>query len=110
MFLDAALHFIEGTLFAVHLFADLRRDQDVPQRHDTKAVTASLFHHVREPGAEPAARNYIRVSTDDKDLARQTRLKEETQAAGFYVAGVYAEKASGARADRRELLRLIEDL
>ena len=35
---------------------------------------------------------------------------ESTKAAGFYVAGIYREKASGARADRAELLRLIADL
>lgn len=57
-----------------------------------------------------AARIYVRVGTDDQDLARQARLEAEAQAAGFHVAGVYAEKGRGARADRRELLRLIEDL
>ncbi|PYD84192.1 resolvase, partial [Pseudomonas syringae pv. pisi] len=56
------------------------------------------------------ARIYIRVSTDDQDLARQASLRASTEAAGFYVAAVYAEKASGARADRPELLRLIADL
>ena len=35
---------------------------------------------------------------------------ESTKAACFYVAGIYREKASGARADRAELLRLIADL
>ncbi|KLB99870.1 resolvase, partial [Xanthomonas perforans] len=37
-------------------------------------------------------------------------IVQEAKAAGFYVAGVYREKASGARADRPELLRMIEDL
>ncbi|WP_159144663.1 recombinase family protein, partial [Escherichia coli] len=32
------------------------------------------------------------------------------KAAGYYVAGIYREKASGARADRPELLRMIGDL
>ncbi|CAI1959661.1 Uncharacterised protein [Serratia quinivorans] len=31
-------------------------------------------------------------------------------ASGFYIAGIYREKASGARADRAELLRMIAEL
>lgn len=53
---------------------------------------------------------YLRVSTDGQDLTRQLRLVEDAREQGFYVAGVYREKASGARADRPELLRLIDDL
>lgn len=56
------------------------------------------------------ARIYQRVSTEAQDLTRQAALVKSTKAAGFYVAGVYQEKASGARADRPELLRLIADL
>jgi len=56
------------------------------------------------------ARIYMRVSTDEQDLTRQAAIIESTEAAGFYVAGVYREKASGARADRAELLRMIGDL
>ena len=56
------------------------------------------------------ARIYIRVSTDDQDLTRQAAIVESTRVAGCYVAGVYREKASGARADRPELLRMIDDL
>ena len=56
------------------------------------------------------ARLYLRVSTDEQDLARQEALIEAARAAGFYVAGIYREKASGARADRPELLRMIADL
>jgi DNA invertase Pin-like site-specific DNA recombinase len=56
------------------------------------------------------ARIYERVSTDEQDLTRQSAIEASTRAAGFYVAGVYREKASGARADRPELLRMIEDL
>ena len=33
-----------------------------------------------------------------------------TRAAGYYIAGIYREKASGARADRPEMLRMIADL
>ncbi len=56
------------------------------------------------------ARIYLRVSTDEQDLTRQAGIEQSTRAAGYYVAGVYKEKASGARADRPELLRMISDL
>ncbi len=56
------------------------------------------------------ARIYLRVSTDEQDLTRQTDIEQSTRATGYYIAGVYREKASGARADRPELLRMIADL
>lgn len=56
------------------------------------------------------ARIYLRVSTEQQDLTRQSKLIEDARTAGYYVAGVYKEKASGARADRPELLRMIDDL
>lgn len=56
------------------------------------------------------ARIYLRVSTDEQDLTRQAAIVDSTRAAGCYVAGIYREKASGARADRPELLRMIADL
>ena len=56
------------------------------------------------------ARIYLRVSTEAQDLARQEAIATSARAAGFYVAGIYREKASGARADRPELLRMIDDL
>lgn len=56
------------------------------------------------------ARIYLRVSTDEQDLARQAYIEHNARAAGYYIAGVYREKASGARADRPELLRMIADL
>ena len=56
------------------------------------------------------ARIYLRVSTDEQDLTRQVAIEHSTRSAGYYVAGVYREKASGARADRPELLRMIADL
>ncbi|MGS1118398.1 recombinase family protein [Castellaniella sp. UC4442_H9] len=68
----------------------------------------------RQTSAAPThpriARVYLRVSTDQQDLLRQEAIVDQTKAAGYYVAGVYREKASGARADRPELLRLITDL
>lgn len=56
------------------------------------------------------ARIYQRVSTDEQDLARQGQIVSDAKAAGFYVAGVYSEKASGANIDRPELKRMIHDL
>jgi DNA invertase Pin-like site-specific DNA recombinase len=56
------------------------------------------------------ARIYMRVSTDSQDLARQEAIVTSATAAGFYIAGIYREKASGARADRDELQRMIGDL
>jgi DNA invertase Pin-like site-specific DNA recombinase len=56
------------------------------------------------------ARVYLRVSTDEQDLTRQNEIEQSARAAGYYIAGVYREKASGARADRPELLRMIADL
>jgi len=56
------------------------------------------------------ARVYLRVSTKDQDLSRQHSIIDDAKAAGFYIAAVYGEKASGAKADRPELLRLINDL
>ena len=61
-------------------------------------------------GPMKIARIYIRVSTKDQDLTRQTDIEHQARAAGYYVAGVYREKASGARSDRPELLRMIGDL
>lgn len=57
-----------------------------------------------------AARIYQRVSTYGQDLTRQEKLVAEAQAAGYSIAGVYKEKASGATMDRPELLRMIADL
>ncbi|PMM31154.1 recombinase family protein [Vibrio lentus] len=56
------------------------------------------------------ARLYIRVSSSHQELERQNRIYTDVVSAGYYVAGIYKEKASGARADRPELLRLIDDL
>ncbi|EAY3929535.1 resolvase [Salmonella enterica] len=56
------------------------------------------------------ARIYQRVSTKDQDLTRQAAIVQDAKAAGYHIAGVYREKASGASADRPELLRMIDDL
>lgn len=55
-------------------------------------------------------RIYCRVSTAEQDLARQEALADKARAAGYYVAKVYAEKASGTLANRPVLNELIEDL
>lgn len=41
------------------------------------------------------ARIYMRVSTNEQDLERQEGIIDSTKAMGFYIAGVYREKASG---------------
>lgn len=56
------------------------------------------------------ARVYLRVSSEDQDLQRQEAIIGNARKSGYYVAAVYREKASGARSDRPELLRMIEDL
>jgi DNA invertase Pin-like site-specific DNA recombinase len=56
------------------------------------------------------ARIYMRVSTESQDLDRQQRLIDDARANGYYVAGTYAEKASGTTTDRPELQRMIRDL
>lgn len=56
------------------------------------------------------ARIYIRVSTAQQDTTRQESLIEQARAQGYYIAGVYSEKESGAKADRPELQRLLADL
>ena len=56
------------------------------------------------------ARFYLRVSTDEQELERQEEIIEAAKVVGYYVACVYREKASGARADRPELLRMIAEL
>ena len=57
-----------------------------------------------------AARIYQRVSTEEQNLERQNALIEKAKAEGYYIAGVYKEKASGVRADRPVLNKLIADL
>lgn len=56
------------------------------------------------------ARIYIRCSTVEQDTTRQRRLIADAKAQGYYVAGVYEEKASGATLERVELQRLLSDL
>jgi len=55
-------------------------------------------------------RIYERVSTSEQDLIRQAGIEKMALASGFYIAGIYREKASGAGAHRLELLRMIADL
>jgi DNA invertase Pin-like site-specific DNA recombinase len=69
--------------------------------------------HAKSKTATPAmkvCRVYERVSTDGQDLTRQQAIEEQARANGYYVAGVYREKASGTTAERPELQRMIADL
>ena len=56
------------------------------------------------------ARIYQRVSTENQDLERQDSLITLAKEQGFYIAGVYREKASGVDQNRPELEKLINDL
>lgn len=56
------------------------------------------------------ARVYLRVSADEQDLARHKVMVAGARAADYYVAAIYREKASGARANRPEFLRMVDDL
>ena len=53
---------------------------------------------------------YLRVSTLQQNLERQRKIIDEAKENGFYIAGIYEEKASGVNASRPELNRLIDDL
>ncbi|SDL08026.1 Site-specific DNA recombinase [Franzmannia pantelleriensis] len=55
-------------------------------------------------------RAYLRASTDDQNASRaREALEYFTAEKGASVASWYVENASGARADRTELARLIDD-
>ena len=58
-----------------------------------------MYTQISQPSMK-VARIYLRVSTEEQDLTRQSGIEETARAAGYYVAGVYREKASGARAAR----------
>lgn len=75
-------------------------------RQSSKATTPRK----RDRAAIKVARIYLRVSTAQQDIERQEGIVGDARNAGYYVAGVYREKASGARVDRPELLRMIADL
>jgi DNA invertase Pin-like site-specific DNA recombinase len=47
-----------------------------------------------------AARVYLRASAEEQYLARQEAIVAGARTAGYYVAAVYREKASGAQPDR----------
>ena len=55
-------------------------------------------------------RIYIRVSTEEQTIERQEHLIDDAKSQGFYIAGIYREKASGAVVDRPELQKLISEL
>lgn len=61
-------------------------------------------------GTMKVARVYLRVSTQQQDLERQERIVTDAERAGYYIAGVYREKASGVDPTRKELNRMIADL
>ncbi len=60
--------------------------------------------------SQPAGQPTRSRASDEQDLTRQHNIERKTRDAGYYIAGVYREKASGARVDRPELQRMIADL
>src|ERR1035437_8095920 len=64
----------------------------------------------RKGNTMKVCRIYGRVSSDSQDLSRQRVIEEQARTAGYYVAGVYREKASGTTEERPELKRMIADL
>lgn len=55
-------------------------------------------------------RAYLRASTEEQDVGRaQASLEQFATAHNKVIASVYLENASGATADRPELLRLLKD-
>jgi DNA invertase Pin-like site-specific DNA recombinase len=62
------------------------------------------------PNLMRTARLYLRVSTEERDLAQPEAIVAGAPTSGFYVAAVYREKAAGVRPDRPELLRMVADL
>ena len=73
-------------------------------------MQSQILRNIQKSTTPLIARVYLRVSTAGQDLQRQEAIVLQAQAAGYYIAGTYREKASGARADRPELLRMIADL
>lgn len=61
-------------------------------------------------GTKGNVRIYIRVSTEEQTIERQEHLIDDAKSQGFYIAGVYREKAYGAIEDRPELQKLISEL
>lgn len=91
--------------------ADLVEGADLIMRTLAEHQAAGVEVKASSPAAPvKVARIYMRVSTDAQDLERQQGIAQSARAAGYYVAGIYREKASGARADRPELLRMVADL
>jgi len=42
--------------------------------------------------AVKVARIYLRVSTDEQDLARQAEIEQSTRSSGYYIAGIYVRR------------------
>lgn len=103
--IQPALNALELSLgqFEIH---DLREGVRMSARICSPLGAESGLPNPKGQGHMKVARVYLRVSTASQDLARQDRVVTDAKAAGFYVAGIYREKASGARTDRPELLRM----
>lgn len=101
--------------FALFEFTLLGRIAKIAGQNDSSQiilwfiVSQFKYTHFDQPFMK-VARIYLRVSTDEQDITRQNDIVHSARAEGYYIAGIYREKASGARSDRPELLRMIADL
>ena len=81
------------------LFGYLRRK--TRNTHLAADMAQETFtRYLERPPHMKVARIYLRVSTAEQDLTRQADIEHSTRDAGYYIAGVYREKASGARASQ----------
>jgi len=85
-----------------------RRGSDEPKTNDCQLALAAQASSPAAP--VKVARIYLRVSSAQQDLTRQAAIAHDARAAGYYIANIYAEQASGTLADRPALLRMIAEL
>ncbi len=71
--------------------------------------TPEVLSRMIAAGVDVVRLNFSHGKAQDH-IERAEMVRAAAKAAGYYVAGIYREKASGARADRPELLRMIGDL
>lgn len=83
----------------------------LPPRSERGVPPSRTFGYGLDTRVGSAAALYLRVSTEDQDLAGQERdLRAEAERRGWSVAAVYAEKVSGTgKVERKEYERLLAD-
>jgi DNA invertase Pin-like site-specific DNA recombinase len=108
-----SLRIVRARIFEVLMAEDSSESRGGVPRPVTEAVLggAPSANATRLHGGSTRVALYLRVSTEDQDLAGQERdLRAFAGAHGWTVAAVYAEKASGTgRVERAEYDRLLRD-